>query len=379
MFHTLENKLVHALLAKPVSSSFRARALANGISRANFVSLRSYLKENTIRQAQLPMLLEALALKNLEKANYWLELGLAPHAKDHLLQTSLLALYAQLFSGGDSDIYKQGASSYLMATPLFDYQTKRIEIPFPGGNLPGYLRLPIRSAAPENPEQKIVDAGNGPFPLVILCNGFNSAKEELHYCENSFLNEGLATLSFDYPGQGESAGGGLEELDFISLQNGIDLFLRNRGEIDREKMGIYGLSWGGASALKLATLHDTNYKAIATISAPFDISYKHVLLLGLYKNEFLYLTNPKEDTARAISHHYAVSQDLRHLRCPALTISGGKDPIVSTEDVRSQYNLINASDKKLMIYASAGHGCYQVMPSLRYEVAQWMKLRLGNS
>ena len=69
-----------------------------------------------------------------------------------------------------------------------DPPARRLEIPFAGGVLPGYLRLPRDVERP---------------PCVIVTGGANSVKEENHAITGYLLARGLATFAFDGPGQGE--------------------------------------------------------------------------------------------------------------------------------------------------------------------------------
>ena len=55
--------------------------------------------------------------------------------------------------------------------------------------LPGYLRVPAASARP---------------PVVLIVCGLDSVKEEMNAFEPLFHRRGMATLTFDGPGQGES-------------------------------------------------------------------------------------------------------------------------------------------------------------------------------
>ena len=57
-------------------------------------------------------------------------------------------------------------------------------------------------------------------------------------------------------------------------------------------------------------------------------------------------------------------------------LGGGKDLIAMPEETRAIYEQCGATDKKLIICPSAGHNCDDMMPSLRYEIAQWLKQRL---
>ena len=40
------------------------------------------------------------------------------------------------------------------------------------------------------------------------------------------------------------------------------------------------------------------------------------------------------------------------------------------------WEMPGAPDKKLLYIPNAGHGCYEMMPSLRYEIAQWIRQRI---
>ena len=66
---------------------------------------------------------------------------------------------------------------------------ERVAIPYEGKHLYGNLRRP---------------AGSARAPIVVMCMGLDSAKEEMHDYEERFLARGLATLAFDGPGQGEA-------------------------------------------------------------------------------------------------------------------------------------------------------------------------------
>jgi len=70
-----------------------------------------------------------------------------------------------------------------------DPAAKRVDVPFDGETLVGNLRRPAGAAKP---------------PLVLLLPGLDSTKEEFFNWEEVFLARGLATFSFDGPGQGES-------------------------------------------------------------------------------------------------------------------------------------------------------------------------------
>jgi 2,6-dihydroxypseudooxynicotine hydrolase len=71
-----------------------------------------------------------------------------------------------------------------------DPTAERVEAPMDGGAVVANLRRPPAAAAP--------------VPLVILIPGLDSTKEEFFRWESVFLERGMATLSLDEPGQGET-------------------------------------------------------------------------------------------------------------------------------------------------------------------------------
>ena len=75
------------------------------------------------------------------------------------------------------------------ALARLDPTAERIEVPVEGGTAAANLRRPAGVPRP---------------PYVVLVPGLDSTKEEFFYFEQSFLDRGLATVSFDGPGQGET-------------------------------------------------------------------------------------------------------------------------------------------------------------------------------
>lgn len=64
-----------------------------------------------------------------------------------------------------------------------------VEIGFRDIKMPSYLRLPIAAKKP---------------PLVVLLGGLDTTKEEQMVINDLCVSRGLATLTFDGPGQGET-------------------------------------------------------------------------------------------------------------------------------------------------------------------------------
>lgn len=97
-----------------------------------------------------------------------------------------------------------------------------------------------------------------PVPAVMLCHGFTGHRGEAHFlfveAARAFARAGIAALRFDFRGSGES------DLPFSQMTVETEIadaeavleYLRGRPEVDAERVGVLGLSMGGAVAACLA-------------------------------------------------------------------------------------------------------------------------------
>lgn len=89
----------------------------------------------------------------------------------------------------------------------------------------------------------------GPHPGIVLCHGFTAIKElVLPDYARRFAAAGFAALTFDYRGFGESEGprGRLIPWEQVhDIRNAIT-FLQCEPEVDAERIGLWGTSFGGA-------------------------------------------------------------------------------------------------------------------------------------
>lgn len=92
-------------------------------------------------------------------------------------------------------------------------------------------------------------------PGVVLCHGFTAIKELIlpDYARR-FADAGIAALAFDYRGFGESEGvrGRLIWRDQVQdIRNSIT-FMETLPEVDPERIGLWGTSYGGANVIYTA-------------------------------------------------------------------------------------------------------------------------------
>lgn len=370
----LIGKLYRALSGVPrIAPPLFRRAVAAGLRGEQLESL--CLRART--QMDLPIALSAAGDTYFQRALYWHDVGVRSRACDHYLESSIYHLLCGMLTNDPSlkaRAFARCQSSYLLGAPQFNNPGELVGIAYPAGIMSGYLRLPY--CRPEN----AADANQfipGNYPCVILFNGLNAAKEELHFMENAFLANGIGTLSFDYPGlccHDELPAA--FSFDLEELVNSLLLFLASRPEIDMSRLALFGTSLGGRFALYAAARFPERFRAVASVSAPLDLLSDVQLLLAAMQKEMA----ASHKWSRAAMFDLARGTPLRPLlaamQTPMFTVGGSADAIATADETRTIFKECGSPDKKLMICNGAHHNCYELMPSLRHELASWMKQRL---
>ncbi|MEU7474219.1 alpha/beta hydrolase [Streptomyces sp. NPDC044984] len=131
-----------------------------------------------------------------------------------------------------------------------------IQFPVDDVTLRGWLTLPDHIA--------------GPLPVVILQSGLGGPAESMKTQAQGFARAGLACLIYDHRYTGYS--GGEPRQLFDPWQQCRDLrhvitHLTLRDDIDTERIGLWGISIGGANSLFTAAT-DTRVKAVTAVIPP---------------------------------------------------------------------------------------------------------------
>lgn len=140
---------------------------------------------------------------------------------------------------------ERGIQNYLAASPYFKPAHQTVEIPFDGKpgegtSVRAYLRLPPGVERP---------------PVLVQHGGIDSFKEERHRYVAPLLDRGIASLSIDMPGTGESPVKGA--LDGERVYQAVLDWIEQRGDIVGNRVGLIGGSFGGYWVSKAAhVFHD---------------------------------------------------------------------------------------------------------------------------
>jgi pimeloyl-ACP methyl ester carboxylesterase len=120
------------------------------------------------------------------------------------------------------------------------------------------------------------------YPSVVALHGLGGKRQDLDFLARA-LGESFAVLTFDARGHGQS--GGLTSIDGpreITDLREIHEWLAARPEIDRTRIGAWGLSLGGAALLR-SLVEGVQWAAVETVQTWTDL-YSALLPQGLSKS-----------------------------------------------------------------------------------------------
>jgi len=247
----------------------------------------------------------------------------------------------------------------MAALPHVQPPGERVEIPYHGSRLAGILRRPAGPARP---------------PVVILIPGLDSAKEEFDAYESTFLARGMATLSVDGPGQSENAPRFPIRPEWATVIGAIFDGLRERKDVDRDRVGLMGISMGGIYGPR-AAVHEKRLKAVIALAGPYDLSECWSALNPLTRGGYVFYTKSRDE---AEAFEKAKTLTLRgvldKVTCPLLVVHGAKDRLFPPE--QAERIAREAPKATLLMYPDGNHVCNNIPYKYRPAMADWMRERL---
>jgi dienelactone hydrolase len=307
---------------------------------------------------------EALGRAHEQGARDTLALGRPAEAASRWIAASAAYNFAQYVMFLDvarkRELHESCVRAYASAAPLLDPPAVPFTVMFRRQPMTGYLRLP-RSARPA--------------PVVVVFNGTNAVKEELHWWGEALLERGFAVITFDGPGYG----GTFHRLSMVAEPRPVGVAILDQverhPELDPSAVGMLGLSLGGYLAIRMAS-HDRRVRAVAAVSAPYSADIYWNLTLAGMRRELAALYDMEEDEMGRSIDRITLAGCLPRLRAPLLVAGGGHDLITPGreawrifEDARSQ--------REILYYPRAAHDCFNVLADLRPRVMRWFTQHLG--
>lgn len=283
-----------------------------------------------------------------------LDAGHVSTAAAHLRRAALTYQFAQFVLTGDvherEQIHRRMARAYALAAPYLVPPAEPFGVPWGGGMLPGYLRSVSREA-----------------PLVVLIPGLESTKEQFSTFEPYLLERGMATLSFEGPGQGE--GWYLEAfrndgyLDAVRRLFGV---IAKHPQLSGRPVALLGTSFGGYLALRCAA--EVDVAGVVDIAGFYDLSGLEDLQPVIRENLAHFMKVSVAELPELTSD-VSLAGSLP-LGARVLVVHGEKDPIVPVENAR---RIAEAQpDADLWLFPEGNHSCNNIHTIVRPAIADWL-------
>jgi pimeloyl-ACP methyl ester carboxylesterase len=287
------------------------------------------------------------------------------------------------------DAWSRNREMFRAALPLLKYPTERVQIPFEGIHVEGYVMKPASG-----------DVG----PTVLIPSGYDGPVEEsfsLGACEA--VARGFGVVMFSGPGQAEM----LYERkipfrpDFETVVGPVIDFVESRDDLDAKRIAIVGRSFGGYLAPRAAA-NETRITALTADPAQTDMGAAFRALMPPAMTELFDKNDPAFNDeiwkaypgvagqeywlSRAHAHGLSTPLEYAHemtkyvvdvdaIACPTFVSYGEGDFAQSTTKVF--YDRLKVENKRFIMYRDADGGgghCEGMGPSRYYtDVFGWLQ------
>jgi len=246
------------------------------------------------------------------------------------------------------------------ALPHLEPHGERVEIPYEGTRLYGILRKPRGVSRP---------------PVVVMCMGLDSAKEEMDAYESVFLARGMATLAFDGPGQGEAEYELPIRGDYeVAVKSVVD-WVEQRSDVDASRIGLWGVSLGGYYAPRAAAF-EKRVKACIALSGPYDWADLWPQLNPLTREAFRVRAKcATPEAAREYGAGLTLKGAASNITCPLYIVAGKLDRLVPWQDAEKLAGEARGPVELVMI-EDGNHVANNRAYRYRTQSADWMARQL---
>ncbi len=277
------------------------------------------------------------------------------------------------------DCYRGVLRTFLKAAPYLEPPAERVEIPFEGKKVVGYLQIPRETVCP---------------PVVMHWGGVDGWKEDRRSNSELLHQEGMATFTIDMPGTGENPVLGNDPRAERTFSAALD-YLEGRSDIDGKRVAVMGGSFGGYWAAKFAHVEAKRLRGAVNWGAGVHLTFQEQWLrpaLTITASQYLmgpaslldaraYIFGVKtlEEVLKIAPTLSLVTQGwIDQPSAPLLCINGKEDDQHPVQDI---YLLLeHGSPKDVRIMAGAGHMGRkpgQSNEEVQRIVTRWLKDRLS--
>jgi 2,6-dihydroxypseudooxynicotine hydrolase len=203
---------------------------------------------------------------------------------------------------------------YSAGAAHLDPPIERVEFQYRGVAMPGWLRKPRGVARP---------------PVAIILPGLDACKEELHAWAEGFVDRGLAALTLDGPGQGETSFHLPVTHEWGGVIGAVIDVLERRDDVDGSRVGVVGQSLGALYA-PLAAAGEPRLKACIANCGPFDWGTVLPKMPKVSQEVFRVRSHSKTiEECHERGKALTLEGRAENSRCPLLVIFGAGDRLIA--------------------------------------------------
>src|SRR3989475_472366 len=372
MSAVIQSKTEKYSCVEAVSSRGAPRFVASGVPLADFLEVTASVS----RWEDWCAAWSARAAIHEEMGNKALAGGYNYSAGQHFTRAAVCYHFGKFLFVNDiaqmKEAHRRAVECRNKALPHLDPPGERVAIPYEGRQLYGNLRKP--TAQPSH-ASKASNAGAKP-PIVVMCMGLDSAKEEMDDYENRFLARGLATLAFDGPGQGEA------EYDFALCPEyekpvaAVFDYLATRTDIDNARAGIWGVSLGGYYAPRAAAF-EKRIRACVALSGPFQRSADFTGRPQMNVEAFRVRSKSANlEEAGKVALRFSLADCAKNISCPIYIVAGTKDRLTPHTQAEKLAAAVSGPCV-LSVIEGGNHFVNNLWYRYRDQTPDWMAAQLG--
>lgn len=264
--------------------------------------------------------------------------------------------------------YVKGTTNFQRAAELTGGLVERIKVPFEGQTMDGYFVRPDDSG-----ERR---------PTVLFLGGADSWAEELYFlggCE--FPARGMNVVMVDTPGRGSSLR--FKEMysrpDYEVPVKAILDFLEQRDDVDADRFGLAGVSFGGYYAPRAAAF-EPRVKAVAAWCGTWSILTDFYEFYPPLQEQLQWLSGSKDDAeARQKLAEFTLDGVAEKLDMPVYVMHGTDDIIMDIKGAHRFVEALTTDDVTVDIYDGAGslHCSYDYFTVATARLTDWFAHRLA--
>ena len=286
-------------------------------------------------------------------------------AAEHLCRAATTYHFAKYLFVQDMDqmraAHQKAVECLDLALPHMDPPGERVLIPYEGKQLVGTLRKPRGIQRP---------------PIVLMTMGLDSTKEELLTFETTFLDRGMAILAFDGPGQGEAEYDFPIRYDYENVVGPVIDWLTARGDVDVDRIGVWGISLGGYYAPRSAAF-EKRIKACIANCGPYNWGALWDKLPGLTRDAYVRRSHSASvEEAHKKAFDLSLEGVAEKIECPLFVIAGGLDRLCPPEDAEKLASQARGATT-LLVIPDGNHVAHNRFYKYRNQSADWMATQLS--